>query len=613
MFARLASARSAVRVLAVRVLPRSHPLHLWHAAFVVLGFATGAGFVPAALPYVAIVALLVGVVLFVDLPRLVRRERPHAFGFAKAITVCLIVLMAENIALYMVTAFSDMEHDDVELQDNMATFLEAAFDRLPRLKSAFWRSPAMTTDESFLDMFMLVILALTRDAPQLSVCSAAARVVWTLAWCRGLRTLCFSSTVMPSQLKLCSFKRFDLTYSAGEHVREALLRLRFDGGCNDLIFSGHGVFMALNALVHRSYAQPLGFSRWLPVLLWGRTFVRCCRIIVARNHMSVDLIIALTITCVVWSLVPDAAHKQKETGLAVPSRHSSDRGYRGQASGPSGDAVSTRRWLGTLGFMLAWYIAQPLFHTPATMSMASREVARKIAVDSTLMGPKLLCVTVNWLPPPFHVNGQVWSEVASETFGRHCDGIRAWPLGLPNESEVLEQTESADVMRALWLHVGERWMRDFDWVLVFDTISFVVAENMRLLARTAENSAVAASPLHLWLRYDFRSAAARAHLLNRQGVARLAQALSAGAPSCKAPIIGPVSKTEAGDFTANCTTGVPWDSAATRQALGCASGADAVARLNLPGMPACRHAVLTWFAKRPEWFRVQHREIYGSA
>lgn len=84
MFARLASARSAVRVLAVRVLPRSHPLHLWHAAFVVLGFATGAGFVPAALPYVAIVALLVGVVLFVDLPRLVRRERPHAFGFAKA-------------------------------------------------------------------------------------------------------------------------------------------------------------------------------------------------------------------------------------------------------------------------------------------------------------------------------------------------------------------------------------------------------------------------------------------------------------------------------------------------------------------------------------------------
>lgn len=136
--------------------------------------------------------------------------------------------------------------------------------------------------------------------------------------------------------------------------------------------------------------------------------------------MSVDLIIALTITCVVWSLVPDAAHKQKETGLAVPSRHSSDRGYRGQASGPSGDAVSTRRWLGTLGFMLAWYIAQPLFHTPATMSMASREVARKIAVDSTLMGPKLLCVTVNWLPPPFHVNGQVWSEVASETFGRHC-------------------------------------------------------------------------------------------------------------------------------------------------------------------------------------------------
>lgn len=99
---------------------------------------------------------------------------------------------------------------------------------------------------------------------------------------------------------------------------------------------------------------------------------------------------------------------------------------------------------------------------------------------------------------------------------------------------MLEQTESADVMRALWLHVGERWMRDFDWVLVFDTISFVVAENMRLLARTAENSAVAASPLHLWLRYDFRSAAARAHLLNRQGVARLAQALSAGAPSCKA-------------------------------------------------------------------------------
>lgn len=181
------------------------------------------------------------------------KSTPHRAD--EAITVCLIVLMAENIALYMVTAFSDMEHDDVELQDNMATFLEAAFDRLPRLKSAFWRSPAMTTDESFLDMFMLVILALTRDAPQLSVCSAAARVVWTLAWCRGLRTLCFSSTVMPSQLKLCSFKRFDLTYSAGEHVREALLRLRFDGGCNDLIFSGLGLMC--RASIADSDATPM--------------------------------------------------------------------------------------------------------------------------------------------------------------------------------------------------------------------------------------------------------------------------------------------------------------------------------------------------------------------
>jgi len=81
-----------------------------------------------------------------------------------------------------------------------------------------------------------------------------SRVVATIAASRLIRVVCFMSTVLPNPKPGCYSRRFPpVPDSAWGIIKAGYTTIRGFGGCNDLIFSGHGAFWVLAPLAHMAY------------------------------------------------------------------------------------------------------------------------------------------------------------------------------------------------------------------------------------------------------------------------------------------------------------------------------------------------------------------------
>jgi len=74
--------------------------------------------------------------------------------------------------------------------------------------------------------------------------------------------------------------------------------------CGDLIFSGHMLFVLTMALAITHHRHSLWRRRHLqlaiPVLFWIMCIVQALFIIMARNHYSVDIVVATYVTPLLW-------------------------------------------------------------------------------------------------------------------------------------------------------------------------------------------------------------------------------------------------------------------------------------------------------------------------
>eukprot|EP00201_Polytomella_parva_P024328 CAMPEP_0175048062 /NCGR_PEP_ID=MMETSP0052_2-20121109/5959_1 /TAXON_ID=51329 ORGANISM="Polytomella parva, Strain SAG 63-3" /NCGR_SAMPLE_ID=MMETSP0052_2 /ASSEMBLY_ACC=CAM_ASM_000194 /LENGTH=350 /DNA_ID=CAMNT_0016312041 /DNA_START=395 /DNA_END=1447 /DNA_ORIENTATION=- len=110
-------------------------------------------------------------------------------------------------------------------------------------------------------MIVLAFSVLWKQMPY-SGFGSMSRVLLTVAASRVLRVACFMGTVLPSTWPGCYTRRFPSVVPVGwwPLIKAGYTELRGFGGCNDLIFSGHGAFWVLTPLMFGTYYRGGGCS-----------------------------------------------------------------------------------------------------------------------------------------------------------------------------------------------------------------------------------------------------------------------------------------------------------------------------------------------------------------
>ena len=132
-----------------------------------------------------------------------------------------------------------------------------------------------------------------------SVFGIAARTCATIALARAIRVVSFMLTVVPNPKPGCYNRQFSdapRQYEDGWHLIEyGSSRIRGTGGCNDLIFSGHGVIYMSGFLCLATHGISLGsFVVFLAVLHAS------CKEALDQTHYGVDMFLAIAVTALSW-------------------------------------------------------------------------------------------------------------------------------------------------------------------------------------------------------------------------------------------------------------------------------------------------------------------------
>ena len=132
-----------------------------------------------------------------------------------------------------------------------------------------------------------------------SVFGIAARTCATIALARAIRVVSFMLTVVPNPKPGCYNRQFSdapMQYEDGWHLIEyGSSRIRGTGGCNDLIFSGHGVIYMSGFLCLATHGISLGsFVVFLAVLHAS------CKEALDQTHYGVDIFLGIAVTALSW-------------------------------------------------------------------------------------------------------------------------------------------------------------------------------------------------------------------------------------------------------------------------------------------------------------------------
>ena len=131
------------------------------------------------------------------------------------------------------------------------------------------------------------------------VFAIAARTCATIALARAIRVVSFMLTVVPNPKPGCYNRQFSdapASYEDGWHLIEyGSSRIRGSGGCNDLIFSGHGVIYMSGFLCVATHGISLGsFVVFLAMLHMS------CKETLDQTHYGVDMFLAIAVTALSW-------------------------------------------------------------------------------------------------------------------------------------------------------------------------------------------------------------------------------------------------------------------------------------------------------------------------
>jgi hypothetical protein len=223
-----------------------------------------------------------------------------------AVLLTIGVLLTENFFVWVVSAtypagFQDQSNLPTPLQDNGQLTIRYIIHQVLQLsKRDVVRLRNMISVEWILVSGLgLSLVAVVMEGTKMkrSLWSVATRGVLTLAAARFIRTISFLITVLPSQSPRCYFGHFPFPPPTewSEWILEGL-KPQVNGGCNDLIISGHAtVTSTLACLVVSIVGKPL-FS----VALWMFVAMDYMVEVYEGFHYSVDMWLGAIMVSFIW-------------------------------------------------------------------------------------------------------------------------------------------------------------------------------------------------------------------------------------------------------------------------------------------------------------------------
>mmetsp|Transcript_3157 Transcript_3157/g.7216 ORF Transcript_3157/g.7216 Transcript_3157/m.7216 type:complete len:530 (+) Transcript_3157:198-1787(+) len=225
-----------------------------------------------------------------------------------AVLVMIAVLLTENFFVWVVSATYEPSQKlttlPTPLQDNGQIILRYLFNEVLALtKREVVTLRNMINVEWILVSGLglsLVAIEMQGTAMRRNLWSMALRGVLTMAAARSIRTVSFLITVLPSQNPRCYFSHFPSPPPA-EWIPWLMVGFtpQVNGGCNDLIISGHATVTSTLACVVTSIVSKPVFT----AALW--TFVAMDYMVEVYEgfHYSVDMWLGAVLVNFIWTVL----------------------------------------------------------------------------------------------------------------------------------------------------------------------------------------------------------------------------------------------------------------------------------------------------------------------
>lgn len=224
-----------------------------------------------------------------------------------SVFLVVAVLLTENFFIWVVSATykpsQDMRTLPSPLQDNGQITLRHIFHNLLYLSK-----PDVVTLRNMINVeailvsglgLSLVAIELQGASMKRNLWSMAMRGVLTLAAARSIRTISFLITVVPSQNPRCYFSHFPMPPDDWYSWLKVGLIPQVDGGCNDLIISGHATVTSTIACVVTSIVGKPLFTTAIWMFVTLDYFVE----IYEGFHYSVDMFLGALLVNFIWSVL----------------------------------------------------------------------------------------------------------------------------------------------------------------------------------------------------------------------------------------------------------------------------------------------------------------------
>ena len=226
-----------------------------------------------------------------------RRERPHARHAALALLLLLAELALENFAVFAVSSLDAHKRGYRPLQDVLMHLLRTHV--LPHMP-AYLRMVQGWEAMHYAALLIVSVHASCIDGlPQHgeSVMLTLSKCGGTLALSRGIRVLSFFPTIVPNPKPNCYDRKFPpVPETLNEFLRVGFGKARSGGGCNDLIFSGHGTIYT-TAVLAAVQARPSLAMRTLSTIAMTTTMLHE---VSGQTHYTVDMVLSLAVTWLCW-------------------------------------------------------------------------------------------------------------------------------------------------------------------------------------------------------------------------------------------------------------------------------------------------------------------------
>lgn len=236
---------------------------------------------------------------------------------AMAAIFLTVVLLVDNFSVWVVAATYEpgIKGSPNPLQDNgqlvqihlLNTVLGLSKRPVVLMRSIINAQWALTASISA--TFAVVDLKMVKNR---TVWGVAIRALLTLAALRAIRVVSFLLTVLPSQNPNCYRHRFPPPPEDWMSWIEVGMRPQANGGCNDLVVSGHATVLTTFACMAASLAGHPLFT----LSIWSMLAIDFSLEVYEGFHYSVDMWLGALIGAMMWRILAPLENIDSQVGVA---------------------------------------------------------------------------------------------------------------------------------------------------------------------------------------------------------------------------------------------------------------------------------------------------------